>query len=399
MKLSLSLHLRVVHLWVCLEFCSCFMIKNHNDKLMNMIKGEIRQCAKAVAAIGVSIAMFACSSEQSVNIPTLDIAANVDCADTGNLNDIFEMHALVHPEFTDSTLLAYPEIRGVYGNTLYVQQDNSLMTFDISTGKSLSSFDRRGPGPEDYIVLYSAFPSRENGDWVGYDLQGMKLMRYTAEGKFLDSCHARFSSLSPSGKNYAGQKFMGDGDEQMIYIYSDKLQLVDSISTHKQRSIILNNMLLEEFNGLAAFRATDTLYTISPDNRIMPAVAFTLNQYATPYYKLEESKKYFAERKNYIYYSFHGAGNIGCVLYQFSDNNILQYYSLIDNSLLFSACIPMEKQPNFLGFPFIIDGNKYFVKPLGENPVSDGMFCFIIDSEQFGDEEENPAILLLKPKM
>ncbi|MDE6265465.1 MAG: 6-bladed beta-propeller [Paramuribaculum sp.] len=367
------------------------------------LKYSIRQfvcySAKAVAAIGVSIAMFACSSEQLLNVPTLDIAANIDCADTGTLNDIFEMHALVHPELTDSTLLAYPEIRGVYGNTLYMQQDNSLMTFDISTGKSLSSFDRRGLGPEDYILLYSAFPSRESGDWVGYDLQGMKLVRYTAEGKFLDSCHARFSSLSPSGNNFAGQKFMRDGEEQMFYIYSDKLQPVDSISTHKQRSIILNNMLLEEFNGLAAFRATDTLYAISPDNRIMPAVAFTLNQYATPYYKLEESKKYFAEQKNYIYYSFHGAGNIGCVFYQFNDNNILQYYSLTDNSLLFSACIPMEKLPDFLGFPFIIDGNKYFVKPLGENPVSDGMFCFIIDSEEFGDSEENPAILLLKPKM
>ncbi len=368
------------------------------QKMGEAIGQYFHHWANFIATGIISLAVCSCSAGSYSDMPTLDIASNVDCEDRGNLNDIFDLYALVYPEFTDSTLLAYPDVKGIYGNTVYVQQDNRLMTFDISTGKSLSSFDHGGQGPEDYIMLSSAFPSKENGDWIGYDLHGKKLVHYTVDGKFLGSCHADLNSFAPSGKNYAGQKYMEDGYDQIIYIYNDKFQLYDSIQTHKQRSAILNNLLLEDFNNLAAFRATDTLYIVSLDNRITPAVAFNLKQYAPPCYKMEESEKYFAERSKYLYYVFHGAEDIGYVFYRFDDKNTLQYYSLLDNSLLFSCSVPSEKLPEFQGFAFVIDGKEYYVTPLGENPVASGMFCFQIDSSQFGNEDDNPAILILKPK-
>lgn len=356
----------------------------------------MRLYSKALIGGVIAVAACGCSQTESPAIPTLDIAANINCADKGTLNDIFDLKGIFKPELTDSTLLSYANIRGVYEDHIYVQEDNRLMVFNMADGKCVSSIDRTGQGPEDYVMLYFAYPSPENGDWVAWDIREKKIVRYKPNGQFVGAYPADIECICPDGKNrWAGQKNVIEGENQMIYIYDDNFTLTDSIETPLQRYFMTVNRIYP-FNGQPVLPAADTLYMVTPQNKFVPAIAFSLGSYLSPNYKENEFDKMIAERNKYIAYDFIGEGELAGIVYQFNDRMTLQFYSLADNAMVFSDSTP--KTEFFEGFPFSTDSKTYKVAPIMAQQPADNTFFFQVVPELTDDEESNPTILMLKLK-
>lgn len=352
----------------------------------------ISRYARILSAAALVVAAAACSTVKKPEIPTLDIAANIDCADKGSLNEIFEFKTMIRPELTDSTILSYANVRGVIGNTIYMQENNRLMTFNMKTGRCISSFDHTGSGPEEYNMLDLAFPAPENGDWVSYDIRDHKIVRYTADGRFVGAYPASIDCICPDGDKWAAQKTVSEGYNQVLYIYDNRFRAIDTIQTHLPRYYLTPNTL-DTFNGQPVMHAQDTLFTVTSDNRFVPEIAFNLANYSMPYYKEYEFDKMMSERWHYLKFDFNGLGKLAGISYQSNDKVTLQFYSLTDNSLIFSASV---FPAHFNGFPYIVNGTKYNIVPMGQ-PTKDMVFA-TVSSEQLENPEGNPAIIMLKPK-
>lgn len=356
---------------------------------------------RPILAILLPAILAACSSGNSDNaIVTIDIAGNVGTSDKGSLNDFFEFESLIRPELTDTTLLAYAPVHGRHGNRLYIQEDDDhLYTFDATTGKSLSSFSRKGNGPEDWNLLYFAYPAK-NGDWVAYDLRGQKILRYTADGGFIGKYPAHICNICPNDDGWAAPKEVADGEDQVIYLYDDNFTLKDSIPTHITRHYMVSNNM-EPFEGRASMIADDTLYVVnavSDSHTFAPQMAFNLGQYRCTYNTEEEFDKLIAERHRFIWYEAKTIGNFVAVDYRFEKKNTLQIYDRNNGALLYSCTVDPEDKTGVThgGFPYDIDGQTYGITPMGI--ASDGSIFFTIFTEQFDEEEGNPAILTLRPK-
>lgn len=353
----------------------------------------MRKYFRPALATVIAIAAAACSSEKQHEIPTLDIAGNIG-ANYATLNDVFDFAGVLHPELTDSTMLSYTNVRGVYGDNIYLQEDNRLMVFSLKDGRCVSSFDRTGQGPEDYNMLYFAYVSEENGDWMAFDLRGHKLMRYTPTGKFVGAYPINSEGICPDGKSkWAGQKDVVEGEKQVIYIYDDNFILTDSIVTPFPRYFMVSNTLFP-FNGQPTLEVADTLYMVTLDNKISPTIAFNLGAYLSPDYKEDEFDKMLAERDKYISYRILGGRKLAGVLYTLGDNKTLQFYSLKDNSLLFSKSVPSK---DIAGITFTAEGVTYNIAPTIGQPTDDILYVTAIPENQ-EDEEDNPTILMLKIK-
>lgn len=359
---------------------------------MTHIHNGIRRYGKWLSAVTIVIAGAACDKVRQPEIPTLEVAVNIDSPDKGTLNDIFEFRGIIRPELTDSTILSYANVRGVRGDIIYIQENNRLMTFNMKTGRCVSSFDHTGPGAEEYNILSPAFPSEVNGDWVAYDVSGQKIVRYTQEGKFIGSYPAAIDCLCPDQEKWVGQKNVAEGYNQVIYLYDDRFELTDTIQTHLPRYLLTPNTL-ETFNGRPVMKAQDTLFTVTADNSFVPVIAFNLANYSMPYFKEDEFEKMMLTRWHYLKFDFNGVGRLAGISYQFNEKVTLQFYSLNDNSLIYSASV---FPAHFNGFPYIANGTKYNIVPMGQ-PTKEMVFASV-SSDQLDDTKGNPAIILLKPK-
>ncbi|MCI9606799.1 MAG: 6-bladed beta-propeller [Muribaculaceae bacterium] len=352
-------------------------------------------CASAIAS---TLWFSACSAGSgSSDIVTIDLASNVGTADNGSLNDLFEVDFFIRPELTDSTLLSDAPVHGRHGNRLYIQEDNErLYTFDVTDGRALSSFSRVGNGPEDWNSLYFAYPAK-NGDWVAQDTRGRKVVRYTADGAFVGSYSLNTDNICPNGDGWAGPKDVWDGEKQVIYLFDDSFNLTDSIPTDLTRRFMVVN-LMTPTEGRASMVANDTLYVVSDSRTFAPEMAFTLGEYALPYYSEDEFDKFIAEHHRYVRYQANIVDNLVVVDYNYDKKSTLQIYNRADGKLIYSYTVAPEEYKGYTrgGFPFEIDGKEYGITPMGI--ADDGVMFFIIQTEQFGEEEGNPAILGLRPK-
>ena len=349
---------------------------------------------KIFLTAAIAVAVCSCSEKNGANIPVIDLATNVGCSNVGSLNDLFEVTEIVNPELTDSTLLKYADVRGERDNILYVQEGNRLLTFDATTGKCVTSFDKSGQGPEDYVVLYFAFPSKTNGNWVSNDIRTGKIVSYTPDGRFVTSKDLGVSSgICPNGEGWATLKNALDGEKLVIYLLDNDFNITDSVATN-QTSYYTQAELLTPFNGYASFKNNpgDTIFTLDSNNRFVPSVAISLGKYKHPIYSLDESEKMWEDRHKYIYHDFIGLDNLGIIAYQFDEKVCLQIYSLADNKLLYSFT---TEKADFKGLPFMVNGEEKFLMPTSDSSGDALYFCTMPDDD---DADSNPTILKLVAK-
>ncbi len=279
--------------------------------------------------------MASCSGSADSRLTTINIAANVDCADKGSLNDFFDIADVIQPEFTDSSMIQYPYVMGTFGDCIYIQDDNRMMTFSIADGRCLSSFNHTGNGPGEYIMPYLCYPSPDNGDWIAFDMRAKKILRYSPEGFFLVSYPANIGNICSNGNGWAAPKDVADGANQVVYLYDENLELTDSIATTIPRYYLRSN-LFEPYLRHASLVADDTLYCVTDDRRFLPTLAFTLGKYAPPIYTEDQVDQMLKEMNKYVRYEVRGVEGLVNIAYNYNKKLTLQLYDTTDGSLVYS---------------------------------------------------------------
>lgn len=348
----------------------------------------------AIASAAVVAVMASCSGSVDSGLTTIDIAANVGCADKGSLNDFFDVTAVVHPEFTDSSMIQYPGVMGTFGDRIYILDNNRLMTFSMADGRCLSSFDHTGNGPGEYIMLYFCYPSPDNGDWIAFDMRSNRILHYTPEGVHLASYPANIGNICPNGNGWAGPEDVPDGANQVVYLYNEKMELTDSIATTIPRHYLKSN-LFEPYLGSASLVAGDTLYCVTDDRRFLPTMAFNLGQYAKPIYTEDEVDRMIEEMSKYINFNFEGVEGLASIAYKYDKKLTLQLYDTADGSLLYSEICDVSSGYSSAGFKLEVDGETVLVGPTG---IATDDSLFFMSNPNEGDEDVNPTIYRLTVK-
>lgn len=358
------------------------------------------------AAASVLMAATACTDgKQAVAaIETVDLYANIKSDDTNNSDEVFEIVSILQPELTDSTLLSFPKIAGTDGDKIYMYQQNTLLSFDMSDNKCLSSFSRKGQGPGEYDEIWSARFRTENREWTVYDYNADKIYIYTENGEFksliendsishLYSCGDGWAALNRSARDeYIGFDFFtSDWKAKGVLNTGKKYQTMDN-----GRSTLVPVVLSD--GNTPCLLYGDTLYAISAEH-MNPMLAINTGELKKPDFATSEEED--AQRDNYIWYRTVVNGKSALVYSMYDKNAYFQVYSRADGQLLYSQSFDMKSgNMSDAGFILSINGNSVPAIPL--DYTDNDNFYMLVNGEAMsvinGDDESNPAILKVKIK-
>ena len=336
------------------------------------------------------------SNDGTGNIPTIDFT------DTSAVGDesILKVDAFCVPALTDSTMLNYPEPCGMSGNKIYLNSnDGTLVVFDITSGRCLSSFSHKGEGPEDYVTAWYAWHTVGGGDgWTVADVRSHKILSYTLGGEFISSvANDSINLITPSGRGWLGETRYDGNSHKRLYLYSSDWKPEAALSTPFVNRSMDQGQVFKETEFIISGEETlvldsDTLYSISADNGLKPVMAFDCGNLKMPEFSSYE--QYRKERDKYISYRISATGShIMAVIW----NNGMVTSRLIrriDGHTLMSVTRPEAEGTLRIAH----DGAEY---PAIPQTVSDGryFYAFIAGDdigEAMGETESNPGYARLK---
>ncbi len=354
-----------------------------------------------LVAVALAAVLGACSGESESDIPTLDIAGNLQCDDTGSISDLFHVEWALIPELTDSTLLSFPQVVGYDGNVVYLRDNNRMLRYDGPTGQCLSSFDRSGEGPGYYLPdLLDAYKMPANTDWMIYELNSRMRYIFTESGRFVSEQNTGEKvTILPCGNGWLTLNDRHAATKVFKHLSSD-FQFVDSIITpfpvHIMKEGISHSPRLSVAGKDVIFleedAPADTLFAIGERGGLKPLAAIELGSLKMP--QFDSYDTYKKERSKYLRYNITVAGNHAVVTYGYNDKMTAQIYSLENGELLFSTT---SDSPEAYGLPIEVDGKAIYGIPMnfsGEN----SLYLLVISEFSAlltGDEECNPMIVKL----
>jgi hypothetical protein len=172
---------------------------------------------KFVFAIGTAIiaTFFSCGSERKTTptegMPVVDVTANYP-AKTLTLQEIADVEYVpletrekffvegIYPKYMDDEIV-------IFSNS---QED--ILIFDRHTGKGISSFNRKGRGPSEYIFVGSLAVDKAAGEIFVRDANNLPVHVYDMQGKPLRTLNLK--------RNLGGMFFFHDWDDEHLFFYN-----------------------------------------------------------------------------------------------------------------------------------------------------------------------------------
>lgn len=359
---------------------------------------------KAIATIcGIAaLTVVSCNSDKSASgLVTINLEPNVDAPLTGA--DRIEARIMLHPAFTDTTMLKDPQLINVVDSKAYILSDRSeLMVFDCSDGRCIGSFNHQGGGPEEYPQLNSASVGAD-GNWQILSTNGV--YTYTPRGEFVArNIMDSITSIAPIGSDWAAFKKINEsGYQPMVFFNSDwkQIKAVESPATATIIEIPGGMLTLQSYlqsNG--DFISSDTLYHINAKTtEIAPIVAFNAGKYTMPdLTTIDDYREIWDVRRTHLglISALPIANDQVLAYYSLEGTMTMQIYNLNDGSLTYSNPYDLKSG----GFPIEID-DKTYACTAAYCVSGDHFFMIATDdsmAEITGDENANPAIVELRLK-
>lgn len=255
----------------------------------------------------LAAAMWACGAnrggDNSGDVPVIDWAQGCDTKEV-DLHDFADIE-YVALETNDSCLIQYATSKAVSDSFIVIGDSfqNRIHVFD-RRGRHLTSFGRKGGGPEEYQYMMGVVADFDNGEVLVYDLKDNRFVRFGLDGKFLGVTNAQIKGrlddvcnfdatymIAREGKDLTLQP-LDDNKEPERYILINKhtgeIRRVPFETAHPMGS----SMMWEVENGaisvgvpfsqvspagsgraLISDISKDTVYSYS-DNSLKPLFAF-----------------------------------------------------------------------------------------------------------------------------
>ncbi|MCM1449265.1 MAG: 6-bladed beta-propeller [Clostridiales bacterium] len=368
--------------------------------------------------IAVSIVQAGCNISTVSEIERCSIVnliEHADAADTGDFDEIFSTVWAISPEVTDSTLLSYANIAGLDDGKLYLHQRDDMMIFDTADGHCISSFNRSGQGPGEYVRAWNAWKTIGEQGWTVYDLHNNRILTYDIYGTKRSTYPLKenYSRILPSGKSWYGVgEILGIIPEENnrdieFYQFSTSWTLTDSIRSSFEPMLLDGGRInipmptYPGYNDNFYCLANDTLFDVSSSHGVKPVIAFNTGDASMPIVDTYEEYGSNMESGRYIdLFRAVSNGNHVITLYRFKNRLLSQIYHLPDGKLLYSRSVADVDDASQFGFPLSFNGIKTYGFVI-DFIDRDGFIMYVSPdnmSDATGDEDSNPAFVKVKAK-
>lgn len=357
----------------------------------------------SLSAAATLVLLASCSSGTD-SIPVIDLASNVNVADTENSDEILEVKLALNPEVTDTTLIGGISLSGISGDFFYISDDDHMMVFD-KDGKCVYAFSRKGNGPGEYgQYAYARLNPATNG-WAAFSLQSPKVYNYSPSGEFTGSDTLPEVSVP----DYAAGRWIGRSGSQAsdtitMYYYNERFELTDTVRTPLLYQIFDNNgwkiafgPSISSYGSQATMYWNDTVYNVTdPKAGLRPEASVNLGDLRMP---AEMRGRGGEESGAYIEATIHTTAGHYMAWINYDNRLFAQFYDRKSGRLI--ASLSCQRDPDKpYGVPFSYEGKTVYLAPAYF--TTDDAFYFTASdatmSELTGDEEANPAIFSIQIK-
>lgn len=365
--------------------------------------------AAAVAALTAS-----CSDRvKTADIPVIDIAAHIGDDECDNISGRIKIVNLFRPEFTDSTMLTYPDIACKTDDRIYLYNYRTMFEFEYPSGRPVRVIDHRGNGPGEYTDIFGVIFDPDSSQWTVIDNEN-RLITYNADGSHLrtvtnDSIDYIFRSGNGNiiaAKNMFDRATMSINRDKVYYEYTPDMKLVGNYALKTKRWRYLGATYIDEVlpaDGQIYINDGDTICRIDQAaGTLSPVIAINYGDYGTDWSELSTGEEVDAAKARYFYpflpqfnsrylFAVYGTEANHQIIDRYYD-----VYSITDGKLLFRQKATQESRKNGFanGVRLQIDGQEVAGWP--RKLVEDDHFFILISADKMaaiaGTDEVNPVI-------
>lgn len=244
-----------------------------------MQKKYLLAAATAVLTTSLCVMSVVSCSRGTTDIITLDLTESLN-QDVPLSSSLEKAISSAHCLDLGGVVLASPRIFHIGDGLCGIRDKGDIYFYDLNSGEQLSSFNRKGRGPQEYNSVFGV--SFRDGQVCVSDYPSYKkALFYTMEGDFLGVRELPEEAI-----------FRFFGEKEFVLSYSS--------NTDKRLTVLRNNEPILETSCSADVRntpivsygdvlpgdiytiqLTDTLYKVSNEN-VVPYLFFDKGQYAVP---------------------------------------------------------------------------------------------------------------------
>ena len=377
---------------------------------------------KLTACLFVVCTTWSCSDngEESGELKRMNVEKYFESPDFDNISQKVKIVNIFQPEFTDSSMLANPDILSICDGKAYLHERDGkwMTTFSYPDGKLIGAFNHYGVGPEEYLRNFYAFFTPTDSLWTvhNFDMSStFELMQYDEDGVFkrketIDSvwilcpmAHGNWLAMSKPFSITDGLHIFRD---RIIYEYNRDWILENSIKLKNQRADIplIWDDPINLFDGQNYITDNDTVYRYNPETKsLVPTIAIELGRYHYDWGGLTNIEDYSSARESYpdpkspIFNDKYAWD-----YYYFGKNPIVakfDMYNLKTGDLVYRRTITKTKEnsvrPITEGFPITIDGQTVYGNILPFVKENHFFVCVPMDElmKIYDTDEINPVIV------
>lgn len=254
-----------------------------------------------IIPILLSAAFISCNSgsDKGVNSnKVIDIEKSIGSIELVNLSEVAKSIDYIPLETNDSALISNISKIICENDKIYVT-DNSdkLYIFDLN-GKYLKTLNRKGRGPQEYVILRSFKVDEKTGEIFVLDSKG-DILIYNSDLNFVRNIKSpakkgNFTSFDKFGDSlFAATNFVAlDNTPSNMILFNDSSEVINSfefrpidfISNGSDVPLRINHVIMTRFRDELRFFSvkSDTIFTINPGGEATNAYTIKQGKYKEP---------------------------------------------------------------------------------------------------------------------
>lgn len=148
---------------------------------------QIKHIMKHFIFLFLAIFFLACEEKKKEVLPVIPLGEGISLNVNGSDSIKIFVHSIIPLELTDSSLLGEIRLIDDTLGRLVVKDGNTIHTFDNQTGKFMSTINRQGEGPEEYVYISDIQISPKDSSIFVLDGAKHAVNVYSMKNEFINS--------------------------------------------------------------------------------------------------------------------------------------------------------------------------------------------------------------------
>ncbi|MCE2617501.1 MAG: 6-bladed beta-propeller [Phocaeicola sp.] len=356
---------------------------------------------KLFTAFGIASLLLSCSPKQQT-----DTITNINVTTTDGskifLSEYSNSVSYLPLETNDSSLIGRIERFRIFGNKLTIIANKSLMTFDLNSGKYLTTISKVGNAPDNYVSIEDALIDTKTHYIEILDSNGGKICIYNEKGEFVRSTPIPFKAFSfykiDEQNYYFKQNVWAAERKSTVIHYSLKDQKIEKqilpFDEHLAKYYYIlekNNFSMQRDNLLYFSCPVDTIYNVR--NNAMAKFHYDFGKQTVPKSFYEKSFADImefnmeAEKYDYVFYAQNFVSNDTYLIlsYLYKGKTFFNFYNT-DAAQSQSGCIISDDLNKLTDMELNPDNTNY--------AMNNKYLYYLITPDQFTEiTKDNESLL------